>query len=265
MKRTMRVFFPCLWRRNLPCFSSHAVVGGGHPRAGDRCGWAVGHAEWRRAGSQGQGRYRLSNTYDKISHSVNRYSFFYLFLYRIYWLTVLNPLRWAVLFIHPVLLFHFNCLWSPLCLFLSHCRTLSQSCWTRSEGCRSSPPLKRNDGTGIPAFLPPLWSSTPPLVFLPHLMFFSSNWWPALLLPFKPVVFGNDPADFVDQYEGRGGVCTIFWLYSPPVIWGICYVGAFRKAVIFGCMCIFWKICTVLFGEEKQTTENNVGSIFSLT
>lgn len=117
MKRTMRVFFPCLWRRNLPCFSSHAVVGGGHPRAGDRCGWAVGHAERRRAGSQGQGRYRLSNTYDKISHSVNRYSFFYLFLYRIYWSTVLNPLRWAVLFIHPVLLFHFNCLWSPLCLF----------------------------------------------------------------------------------------------------------------------------------------------------
>lgn len=35
-------------------------------------------------------------------------------------------------------------------------------------------------------------------------MFFSSSWWPVLILSFKPVVLGNDPADFVDQDEGRG-------------------------------------------------------------
>lgn len=120
----MRVFFPCFRRRNLPCFSSHAAVGGGHPRAGDRCGRVVGHAEWRREGSQGQGRYWRLNTYDTISHNIHIYCFFYLFLCRIYWLTVLNPLRWVVLFIYPVLLFHFvseacsvySCLNVGLCL-----------------------------------------------------------------------------------------------------------------------------------------------------
>lgn len=35
-------------------------------------------------------------------------------------------------------------------------------------------------------------------------MFFSSSWWPVLILSFKPVVLRNDPADFVDQDEGRG-------------------------------------------------------------
>lgn len=42
--------------------------------------------------------------------------------------------------------------------FLSSCRTSSQSCWTRSEGCRSSPRLRRNEET------PPY-----PLPFSPHL------------------------------------------------------------------------------------------------
>lgn len=92
---------------------------------------------------------------------------------------------------------------------------------------------------------------------------------------FTSVVHGNDTAHFVDQYKGRGMlIChTVTGQWSVqsfdfiplPVIGGIRYGGAFLKAVIFGCTCIFWKICTVLFGEEKPTTENNVGSIFSLT
>lgn len=54
---------------------------------------------------------------------------------------------------------------------LSPRRTLSQSCSTRSEGCRSSPRLRRNDG------VPPLPTSSPPprpspLVFLPRFLSF---------------------------------------------------------------------------------------------
>lgn len=46
-------------------------------------------------------------------------------------------------------------------------RTSSQSCLTRSEGCRSSPRLRRNDGVPPP---PPPQPS--PLVFLPHSPFY---------------------------------------------------------------------------------------------
>lgn len=152
----MRVFFPSCWRRNLTCFSFRAVVGGGHPRAGDWCGRAVGHAEWRREGSQGQGRYLRFNTDYGISHNVNRSSFLLIPLQDLL-VDCFKPTEVSCSFHSSSSAFHFACLWSSL--FLSHCRTLSQSCWTRFEGCRSSPPLRRNDGADIPLFLPLLWSS----------------------------------------------------------------------------------------------------------
>lgn len=57
----------------------------------------------------------------------------------------------------------------PSCVLslLSPRRTSSQSCSTRSEGCRSSPRLRRNDG--VPPPPPPSPPLHPPLHLSPHL------------------------------------------------------------------------------------------------
>lgn len=77
-------------------------------------------------------------------------------------------------------LFSFARFWTPsppscIMSLLSPCRTSSQSCSTRSGGCRSSPRLRRNDGVLLPRS--PCTPPPPPSHFvflpLPVLLFYS--------------------------------------------------------------------------------------------
>lgn len=83
----------------------------------------------------------------------------------------------------------------PLCFLslLSSCRTLSLSCWTRSEGCRSSPRLRRNDriSLSIPAFPSP--PHLHPSIFGPHL---SSSYLSSLSIPQALLFFFFLPSSF---------------------------------------------------------------------
>lgn len=149
------------------CFSLSFVTcatGRGHPWAGDRCGWTARHAQWCWTGSQGQGRTHVLTCFRAWKTAANS-SYFILFF------PVLQDL--LVDCFKPTEVKHSSAHKLPLPLqvnisdvhichsesphvFLSSPsprRTSSQSCSTRSEGCRSSPRLRRNDGILPPSIL----------------------------------------------------------------------------------------------------------------
>lgn len=143
------------------CSSSLAtrVPGGGHPRAGDRCGWAAGYAQWCWTGSQGQGRIQIwscvkacKDTRMQKAKCMLRLPFIVL---QDLLVDCFKPTE-VRFFLPSFLLQYFLFLNPPSCVWslLSPRRTSSQSCSTRSEGCRSSPHLRRNDG------VPPLPSAS---------------------------------------------------------------------------------------------------------
>jgi len=142
------------------------VPGGGHPGAWDRRGWAAGYAQWRWAGSQGQGRiqiYTCVKAFEDTQIQKTKYIFRLSFIALQELLVDCFKPTEVSLFLpsfHPSAPWHFTpislhcgfvCFWIPCVLsLLSPRRTLSQSCSTRSEGCRSSPRLRRNDGIPPP-------------------------------------------------------------------------------------------------------------------
>lgn len=152
-------------------FSSFAP-GGSHTRAGDRCGWAAGYAQWCRARSQSQGRTKFCQTAQSLRwkyHGVYADRCFILFLQDLlvdcFKPTEVSPFPQAFPLLFLPLLYLLFLTRSPPVFGPS--RTSSQSCLTRFEGCRSSPRLRRNDGAPPP---PPPQPS--PLVFLPHSPFY---------------------------------------------------------------------------------------------